>query len=194
MDDRSKGDTSSKAVPDKRTAVATSGPVQAEADGVSLDEALENSVRDPEQEALKKRKKKFINIGLAIGALLFVGLLVRACKPPEAGIGFGICSTFLELNTAYPHTLRYNNLESSQTAVRIYFTHIDPFGVYRQEMIECTFVADPTQGIRLSEVKRNRRQVDPVVVRAFNITLPTIMGSNPYLVAPPNWKNPLVKE
>ncbi len=194
MDDRSNGNNKNNVANARGKDAVASGPVQAEADGVSLDEALENSVRDPEQEALKKRKKKFVNIGIAIGALLFVGLLVRACKPPEAGIGFGICSTFLELNTAYPHTLRYNSLESSQTAIRIYFTHVDPFGVYRQEMIECTFASDPTLGIRLSEVKRNRRPVDPRAVRAFNITLPTIMGSDPYLVAPPNWKNPLVKE
>lgn len=194
MDDRnSKGEDKGKSAAGMKNA-GTISAAQAEANEVSLDEALETSVRDPEDEARKKRKKKFTNIGIGIGAVLLIAFFVHACQPAKAGIGFGICSTFLELNTIYPHTLRYNSLESSRTAVRIYFTHVDPFGVYRQEMIECTFVADATLGMKLSEVKRNRRPVDPAVVSAFNVTLPTIVGSDPYLVAPPNWKNPLVKE
>jgi hypothetical protein len=48
--------------------------------------------------------------------------------------------------------------------------------------------------MKLVEVLRNRHAVDPVLVRKFNLTLPTIMASDPYLVLPPDWKNPLIKD
>lgn len=161
---------------------------------ISLDEALAREAAKNAPPPLDPRKKKQILFG-GIGIVLLVVLLsVYACQPKQGSMAFGICSTFLELNTPYPHTLRFSDLEGSRTAVRIYFTDVDPFGQYRQEMIECTFGPDAKMGMRLAEVKRNRRPVDPALVKEFNITLPTIMASDPYRVLPPDWENPLVPE
>ena len=61
--------------------------------------------------------------------------------------------------------------------------------------MECTFGPDEAgTGMILTQVSRNRRPVDPTVVEKFNQTLPIIMASDPYLVMPPEWKNPLVQD
>lgn len=170
----------------------TESHIAAQPYDIPLDELLsgESSTLTPEE--IKKLKKT----GLwGLGILLVVILLsFYACQPRQGSMAFGICSTFLELNTPYPHTLNYTALEGSRTSIRIYFTSTDPFGQYRQEMLECKFGPDDKTGMKLTEVLRNRRPMDQKIVREFNVTLPTIMASDPYIVMPPEWKNPLVKD
>lgn len=142
----------------------------------------------------KDLKKKGIFYAAGGAVLLLLVLMVYSCQPKQGSMAFGICSIFLELNTPYPETLDYTALEGSRTAVRIYFTNIDPFGEYKLEMIECTFGKDEKMGMKLTEIKRNRRPVDAAEVQKFNALLPTIIASDPYRVAPPRWENPLVPE
>ncbi len=161
-----------------------------------LDENLDDALKREIEEGKLRRQKNFRQIMygvLAVAALLAL-LGIYSCQPRKGSMAYGICSTFLELNTPYPETLRFTDLEGSKTAVRIYFTNIDPFGEFKQEMIECTFGPDEKMGMKLSQVMRNRRLVDPQLVRDFNITLPTIMASDPYLILPPDWRNQLIPE
>lgn len=167
---------------------------------VSLDAAL-----SADAEKLKDKKKKggrplprletkHILFGAGGVAFLMILLMVYSGQPAKGSMAYGICSTFLELNTPYPHTLRYIDLEGSRTAVRIYFTNIDPFGEYKQEMIECTYGPDPDMGMRLTQIARNRKEVDAETVANFNKILPTVIASDPYRIMPPDWKNPLLRE
>ena len=161
-----------------------------------LDENLDSAMeRELEAQRIKK-EKNFRQIMYGVGAALLLITLfgIYSCQPKKGSMAYGICSTFLELNTPYPETLRFTDLEGSRTAVRIYFTNIDPFGEFKQEMIECTFGPDEKMGMKLAQVMRNRRLVDPELVREFNLTLPTIMASDPYLVLPPDWRNQLIPE
>jgi hypothetical protein len=160
---------------------------------VSLDQALSARARRPSR-FQKQDIEKFIKYGFVAGALLLVVLIVYSCQPRKGSMGYGICSTFLQLNTVYPHTLHYTDVEFSRTAVRIYFSNIDPFGEFKHEMIECTFGPDEKMGMKIAEVKRNRRSVDSKIVNDFNMTLPTVMSADPYLVLPPEWKNQLLDE
>ncbi len=160
---------------------------------VSLDEMLSDEINPLTPEDIKKLKQ--IGFGI-LGAILLVILMsIYGCQPKKASMAYGICSTFLELNTPYPHTLNYTDLDGSRTAVRIYFTSTDPFGQFKQEMIECKFGPDEKTGMKLTEAYRNRRLMDAKLVRDFNLALPTIMASDPYLVKPgPDWKNQLVDQ
>jgi hypothetical protein len=165
---------------------------------MTLDEALSKQANKKRKGAgggsSKANSEKMFLYGTIGVFLLVVVLIIYSCQPQKGSLAFGICSAFLELNTPYPHTLNFTDVEGSRTAVRIYFTSVDPFGQFRQEMLECTFAADEQMGMKLAQVARNRRPVDAEVVKEFNLTLPTIMASDPYLVLPPNWKNPLVHE
>lgn len=158
----------------------------------SLDSVLKEEANKKDQPAQPIKNMRQIMYGAGGMALLILILTIYSCQPKDGSMAFGICSTFLELQTPYPHTLNYTDIEGSRTAVRIYFTNIDPFGEFKQEMIECTFGPDEAMGMKLTQVTRNRRPVDAALVRKFNITLPTIMASDPYLVLPPDWKNPLL--
>lgn len=158
---------------------------------VPLDELLSDEANPLTDEDIKKLKQ--IGLGILGVILLVILMSVYALQPKKASMAYGICSTFLELNTTYPQTLNYIDLEGSRTAVRIYFTSVDAFGQFKQEMLECKFGPDEQMGMKLVEVLRNRRPVDVEMVKEFNLTLPTIMASDPNLVMPgPNWKNPLL--
>jgi hypothetical protein len=158
---------------------------------VSIDDLLEEQVSTLTDEDRKKIKQVLYG---ALGVILLVIVLsIFSCQPKTGPMAYGICSTFLELTTPYPNTLNYTELEGSRTALRIYFTNIDPFGEYKLEMIECTFGPDEAgTGMKLTQVTRNRRPVDSRLVSKFNETLPIIMASDPYLVVPPEWENQLV--
>lgn len=158
---------------------------------VSLDEMLSDEVNTLTPE--DKKKLKQIGFGLLGGLLLVILLSIYGCQPKKGSMAYGLCSTFLELNTVYPQTLNYIDLEGSRTAVRIYYTSVDPFGQYKQEMMECKFGPDEKMGMKITEVLKNRRPMDAELVKKFNMTLPTIMASDPYLVMPgPDWENPLL--
>lgn len=159
---------------------------------MSLDAQLKQQAKKPLE--LSKKNIKQITYGAGGVFALILILMIYSCQPKNGSMAFGICSAFLEQNTPYPHTLRYTDIEGSRTAVRIYFTNVDPYGEFKQEMIECTFGPDEKMGMKVAQITRNRRPVDPALIRSFNISLPTIISSDPYLVLPPKWKNPLVDE
>ena len=158
---------------------------------VSLDELLSDEANTLTPDDIKKLKQ--IGYG-ALGVLLVIILLsIYGCQPKKGSMAYGICSTFLELNTTYPQTLNYTDLEGSRTAVRIYYTSVDPFGQFKQEMMECKFGPDEKTGMKLTEVLKNRRPMDAEIIKKFNMTLPTVMASDPYLVMPgPDWENQLL--
>lgn len=157
---------------------------------ISLDALLSDEVKKRSPEEIKKLRQK-LGIGAAAFAMI-VALVIYAMQPAQGNMQFGICSTFLELNTPYPHTLNYTWVESGRTTVRIYFNDIDPFGGRKEQMIQCTFEPDEVMGMRLRKVERNRRPVDAELIKKFNIALPAIGASKPYLVLPPDWENPLL--
>ncbi len=157
---------------------------------VSLDDVLTQQAQNSEDLEKKKKRDKQIKYGGIGVAFLFVAFLLFSCGPGKGPMEYGVCATFLELNTPYPNTLRFKNVEGSQTNIRIYYTSIDPFGQYKEEMIECRFRTDRWE---LAEVNKNRRPVDPVLVQKFNLTIPTILESDPDLTLPPHWKNKLVE-
>lgn len=168
---------------------------------ISLDAALAADMAKQKKKGKGKRslpsvkleKKHKIILGAGIGLLLVV-LAIYSERPKQGSMAYGICSTFLELNTPYPHTIRHIALEGSRTAVRIYYTNVDPFGEFKQEMIECTYGADSNGSMRVTQITRNRKPVDAAQVTDFNKILGTVVSSDPYRVPPPNWKNPLVPE
>ena len=157
---------------------------------MSLDDLLTEEISTLTDEDRKKLKQ--IGYGALAVAAVIVLLTIFSMQPKKGPMSYGICSTFLEMQTPYPNTLNYSDIEGSRTALRIYFTSFDPFGEYKLEMIECTFGPDEAGGMKLTQVTRNRRPVDPAIVEKFNKTLPIIMASDPYLVIPPDWKNPWV--
>jgi hypothetical protein len=157
---------------------------------MSLDDLLTEEISTLTDEDRKKLKQ--IGYGALAVAAVIVLLTIFSMQPKKGPMSYGICSTFLEMQTPYPNTLNYTDIEGSRTALRIYFTSFDPFGEYKLEMIECTFGPDEAGGMKLTQVTRNRRPVDPAIVEKFNKTLPIIMASDPYLVIPPDWKNPWV--
>lgn len=171
----------------------TPPPPQRPVGDVSLDETLTREANKDKKGTNPKNKKQILYAAGGV-VLLLVVLLFFGCQPKEGPISFGICSVFLEMDTPYPQTLNYTDLEGSPTSVRIYYTSVDPFGEYKREMIECSFGPNKTGGMKVTKIERNRRPVEQSKVDEFNKILPSVMASNPYRIMPPNWKNPLLKE
>lgn len=158
---------------------------------VSLDKELSRAASKKTDEQ-RARERKFITFGL-IGALsVFLLWSLYSCKPKVGPVIYGVCSTLLELETPYPHTLRHIVLEGSASTIRIYFTTIDPFGQLKIEMFECKYATDSQGNMRITDLIRNRQSLGNDSIIRANKILPVIMASDPYRVMPPQWKNPLL--
>jgi len=103
------------------------------------------------------KKKVFGTEGIVVGvlgiAVLFLTLMiVQSCTPQKGGIIYGMCDAFLEQQTPFPETINHTTVEQYRKAVRIYYTHIDAFGEYQLELVECSFRQDPQRGVQLESV------------------------------------------
>ena len=104
--------------------------------------------------------------------------------PYKAGITYGICKTYLELNVQFPQDLRISTVDDLGSSVRIWYTQVDAFGEYRMESIHCHYRADEVTGAALDKITINRREVNPARVTEFNKILPVIINSPPDLTIP----------
>lgn len=103
-------------------------------------------------------KKNFTGTqGIVLGTVIFSFLfltviIVQSCTPRKGTILYGMCGSFLEQQVIFPETIQHSTVEQYRKAVRIYFTHIDGFGEYQLEFIECSFFQDPAQGVQMESV------------------------------------------
>lgn len=86
------------------------------------------------------------------GLIFLVVIIVQTCTPRQGNILYGMCREFLTLQLPFPHTMQQNTLAFYPSGVRIYYTHIDGFGEYQLEMVECAFYQDPTNGVQIENV------------------------------------------
>ncbi len=131
-----------------------------------------------------KRKRIFKGGGALVGLALFGWLVNYMFTPYRAGITFGICKTFLELNLQFPQDMRISTVDDFGEYVRIWYTQLDAFGEYRMENIQCHFRADEVTGAAIDKITINRREVDPERITKFNKILPVILASPPDLTIP----------
>lgn len=113
--------------------------------------------------------------------------MLFSCGGAKGPMEYGVCSTFLEMNTAYPHTLQYTAVEGSDRNTYLLYKHGSIWAV-QVGNDRCRFRSDAWQ---LLEITKNRRQVDPEVVKKFNLLVPSIVAGKPNLDLPPYWKNEL---
>jgi len=140
--------------------------------------------------ARKKMQRRIAYV--AVGAGLFVWLAWYLFAPYKAGITYGVCNTFLQLQVAYPQHMRISEVEDFGDSVRIWYVRMDPFGEERMESMRCYFryvqedeeVKYGTAPFVIDRVTRNRRPYFPEKVEAFNRSIPAVIAGNPDLVIP----------
>jgi len=136
-------------------------------------------------EAEKLKKKRMFKGGIAFTIIaLFTWAGFYLFAPYKAGITYGICKTYLELNVQFPQDLRISTVDDLGSSVRIWYTQVDAFGEYRMESIHCHYRADEVTGAALDKITINRREVNPARVTEFNKILPVIINSPPDLTIP----------
>jgi len=96
-----------------------------------------------------------ITAGVTIGLFIVTLMIVKACEPAKAGILYPICSSFAEQNVPFPETIKYNVVEQYSQSIRLYYSHIDAFGQFLTEYLECSFANDPEKGLLLKAVVYN---------------------------------------
>ena len=93
-------------------------------------------------------------IAIGVGGFIVISLIlmiISGATPAKGNILYGMCSKFLELQLPFPETIEQKEIELYRKAVRINYTHLDGFGEYRLEMIECAFTQDPEQGVQMKD-------------------------------------------
>ena len=131
-----------------------------------------------------KRKKMFKWGSILIGGGLFIWLVKFLFTPFTAGMTYGVCKTFLELNVRFPQELRISTVDDLGQSVRIWYTQVDAFGEYRMESIHCYFRSDEKMGAAVSKITINRREVDPEKIDRFNNILPVVLANPGDLTIP----------
>lgn len=136
--------------------------------------------------AERKRKMRiFKNVGAAAAVAFICWAGFYLFKPYKAGMTFGICKTFLELNVQFPQDLRLSTVEDYGQYIRIWYTQLDAFGEYRMESIQCHFRADEVTGAAVEKILINRKELEPARITEFNKIIPTILAFPPDLTVPP---------
>ncbi len=105
--------------------------------------------------AIQKKATSTEGIKYGIGGIVFVFIMfavIQSCTPRKGTLLYGICRSFLELHIPYPHTIYHARVEQYRKALRIYYNHLDSFGQYQREMIECSFSQDPVKGIQVESI------------------------------------------
>lgn len=103
---------------------------------------------------------------------------------------FGICRTYIELNTQYPSKLEFIDLRERGPKVSVEYVTIDAFGQHIAHEANCNFKRGDN-GELLMDNFRLRRGVaareyrfaieNPERIQAFNKTIPTIIANPPPL-------------
>lgn len=86
------------------------------------------------------------------GLVFVIMIIVQSCTPRTGNILYGMCSQFLQMQLQFPETIKHKDIELYRKAARIYYTHIDGFGEYQLESIECAFYQDDVKGVQLESV------------------------------------------
>jgi len=157
---------------------------------IRMDDVLKKQGAKAVDAKTLKQRKDYIKYGSIGAGCLIVLFFLFSGQTPKGPLEYGVCSVFLEMNTPYPHTLKYLGVEGSRTSIRIYYTSTDPFGQYKMEMLDCKF---STKKLEMTEALINRRPVPKELVQKFNRILPTLVQSDLYLDIPPHWKNPSIR-
>lgn len=132
-------------------------------------EALEQS-KLAEAQRIRKKKTIFRSSGLAVFALF--SYWVYTLFIPYQGVQpFGICRTFLELNVQYPDTLKLRETETFNSRIRIWFSHIDGYGQYKLQQIECMYKADDNLPYVLDSVLISNKLVNPERRELFEVDI-----------------------
>jgi len=96
--------------------------------------------------------KTIVQGTIGVVVILIILMIFQSCAPRKANILYGMCRSFLELQVPFPETIEQKEIELYRTAVRMNYTHLDGFGEYRLEMIECSFEQHPQNGVQLNTV------------------------------------------
>jgi len=117
---------------------------------------------------------------------LFAFIVYLLFVPFEGDMRFGACRTLLELNTPIPSTLALTGLEDRGSEMVIWFTHTNPHGQYRLELMTCTFAPEPSApgGFIIAAAEVGRRALTDAELDAFNRALPSVYAGRPDLVLP----------
>ena len=89
---------------------------------------------------------------IIVVVLFIITITVQSCTPRKGNILYGMCSEYLKLHIPYPDTIKMTQIDFYRKAVRIYYTHIDAFGEYQLEAVECVFYQDEERGVQLENV------------------------------------------
>lgn len=160
--------------------------------------------------AMRKKALSTEGIKYGVGGVITIFILfaiIQSCTPRKGTLLYGICKSFLELQIPYPETIYYARVEQYRKALRIYYNHLDSFGQYQREMIECSFYQDDVKGIQVESIyidsikpitKKERAvgkgrlyQVEKEYIDLFNNSLSpaAIMSQDPDLILPkPEWR------
>ncbi len=141
--------------------------------------SLAEKLREKKRLQKKKNRKRisWYTFGVLFALFLYWGFM-----PFEGTVPYALCKIIIELNVPYPPTLKFTEVAELRTGdIKIWFTHVDPFGGFRQEPFLCSFGTDPeTQKTVLTRAKWGNVDLDAKQIEHFNKIMPYLVASGYY--------------
>ena len=149
--------------------------------------SVKKSAKSPagDKKDAAKPAKKFTKKQIILSVVFFFLLILWfGLQPLRAGIGYGICRTYVETRIRYPHTYKITKYDEFGASTRLFYTHTDPYGTTRSERIECIGLPDPANGYIMKDIKVNLESIGEEEVNKFNLLIPGIIAAKPDTIVP----------
>lgn len=143
---------------------------------------------DQSNPAPKVKKSKKLWWGL--GGFLVILCVMLYFHTPQAGITYGVCKVYIELNEPYPEDLKYLSLFDAGKYLEIKYRKVDPFGVISINTARCVFreengaITPYLSSFDLNGKYRKYQAESPDKVKLFNNSVPAIVAHPPNLDIP----------
>lgn len=135
-----------------------------------------------------KPYSEYIFIGAFLLVLAIGGFVYYDMNRPSYGSWrFGICKTYAELDTRYPHTIEVTQVVEDRTYAEIYVSFLNAHGMRPTRVYKCNY-EQTDRGIRLKEVYVDFDRQSDEKVNKFNQTIPFLMNNPDIDVTLPNWE------
>ena len=147
------------------------------------EESPELSLTEKLREKKRLKKKKTIKkVSFGTFTVLFGFFLYWGFMPFQGTVPYAMCKILIELNISFPETLKFKEVAELRTGdVRIWFTHIDAFGAYRQDPFICSFGVDPeTEKSIITRAKWGTIDLDQKQLDTFNTIMPYMVAGGYY--------------
>jgi len=109
-------------------------------------------------------------------------------RPATGSWRYGVCRTFVELETRYPHTINVTQVVEDARYAEIYVSFINAHGVRPTRVYKCNYKQTETGQILVDDIYVDFDRISDEKIDLFNKMVPFLIESKDIDTTLPNWE------